>query len=105
MLATVSTRLIPLFATLLAGVVVASASDAPAGVPTTQAQAQEIFTKQVKPFLTTYCGKCHGENKSKGDFTYRYAIKYAGSPAFRQLWNHAAASVKATDMPPEKEEK
>jgi mono/diheme cytochrome c family protein len=81
------------------------ASDVPAGVPTTREQAQQIFTKQVKPFLETYCSECHGEKKSKGEFTYRYAIKQAGSPAFRQLWNHAAASVKAADMPPEKEKK
>jgi len=120
MLATMNHRLIAagpprhcpvLVALLLAGVVVMSASSASSaseeapGVPTTREQAQEVFTKQVKPFLTTYCGKCHGENKSKGDFTYRYAIKSAGSPAFRPLWNHAAASVKAHDMPPEKENK
>lgn len=81
------------------------ASEVVPGVPTTQAQAQEIFTKQVKPFLATYCSECHGEKKSKGEFTYRYAVKSAGSPAFRQLWNHAAASVKAEDMPPEKQKK
>jgi hypothetical protein len=105
MLAAVSTRLILLLAMLSSGAVGISASDTAPGIPTTRAQAQEIFTKQVKPFLATYCSKCHGENKSRGDFTYRYAIKAAGSPAFRPLWNHAAASVKAEDMPPEKEDK
>jgi mono/diheme cytochrome c family protein len=113
MLATMNRRLIApagqrpaLVAWLLASVVAVTASEGAApGVPTTREQAQEVFNKQVKPFLATYCSKCHGENKSKGDFTYRYAIKSAGSPAFRQLWNHAAASVKATDMPPEKEDK
>ncbi len=102
---TVSRVLVGTFLAGLTSTLVLQASDAAPGVPTTQAQAQEIFTKQVKPFLETYCSDCHGEKKSKGEFTYRYAIKYAGSPAFRQLWNHAAASVKAEDMPPEKEKK
>ena len=91
-------------AVALTTVVHASEGDT-AGVPTTRVQAQEVFTKQVKPFLATYCSKCHGDTKSRGDFTYRYAIKAAGSPAFRPLWNHAAASVKAEDMPPGKEDK
>jgi mono/diheme cytochrome c family protein len=117
-LATVSPRLILILLALLPGGFLVAADQADAksgkaaagadvasGVPTTREQAQEIFTKHVKPFLETYCSKCHGENKSKGDFTYRYAIKSAGSPAFRPLWKHASASVKATDMPPEKEDK
>lgn len=103
-----SRSFVAVVAVLLAGLVAQSpAADAAADAEHESARtaALKVFKDEVKPFLDTYCVRCHGQKKRKGDVTFEYAVKEPGSVAFRNLWQHAAMVTKAHDMPPEKEEK
>ncbi len=59
---------------LLAATLSAAAAESPAnaGLPPDHAQRMtrglELFQKQVRPLLTEHCVKCHGGEKTKGDF-------------------------------------
>src|SRR5271170_7753089 len=65
----------------------------------------KIHKEQIVPFITTYCNKCHGEQKKKGGVTFQYAAKNPGATSFRPLWQQAVANIKSHDMPPDKEQK
>ncbi len=53
--------------------------EAPKGNPA-DGELVVSYTNQVKPFLTTYCGKCHMDNKTKGgaNLTSLASMKRAG---------------------------
>jgi mono/diheme cytochrome c family protein len=58
---------------LLASAVTMSAAETPnSAVPSDHAQRMErgleIFQKEIRPLLTEHCVKCHGGEKTKGDF-------------------------------------
>lgn len=63
------------------------------------------YKSQVAPFFSTYCARCHGEKKRKGNVTFTYALRSPAAPSFRTLWKRASEQIKARDMPPEDEDK
>lgn len=66
-----------------------------------QSQAKESFKKEVTPFITDYCFKCHSNKRQKGGINFQPALKTPGSSASGKRWKQAIANVKAHDMPPE----
>ena len=85
----------------------ASAAEVATDAELAAARATElkIHKEQIVPFITTYCNKCHGEEKKKGGVTFQYAAKNPGATSFRPLWQQAVANIKSHDMPPDKEQK
>ncbi|MBA3936044.1 MAG: DUF1595 domain-containing protein, partial [Planctomycetes bacterium] len=70
-----------------------------------RASARQAFDHDISPFVMTYCERCHGENKRKGDFTFVNALKNPFAVAYRPLWKLAITKIHAQDMPPEQAEK
>ncbi len=62
-----------------------------------QADAKESFGKDIKPFLETYCTKCHGSRRMKGGINFAPALKDPGSTASSRQWKYAIATVKSHD--------
>jgi Protein of unknown function (DUF1592)/Protein of unknown function (DUF1588)/Protein of unknown function (DUF1585)/Protein of unknown function (DUF1595)/Protein of unknown function (DUF1587) len=83
----------------------AAAVDTDAELAAERTAEMKIHKEQIVPFITTYCNKCHGEQKKKGGVTFQYAAKNPGATSFRPLWQQAVANIKSHDMPPDKEEK
>jgi hypothetical protein len=83
----------------------AAEADSDAELAVARASELKIHKEQIVPFITTYCTKCHGEEKKKGGVTFQYAAKNPGAPSFRPLWQQAVANIKSHDMPPDKEQK
>jgi hypothetical protein len=92
---------------LAAALASAGAAEAETDAELAAARAAElkIHKEQIVPFITTYCNKCHGEEKKKGGVTFQYAAKNPGATSFRPLWQQAVANIKSHDMPPDKEQK
>jgi mono/diheme cytochrome c family protein len=67
-----------------------------------RAQSASTFKKQVSPFITTYCGRCHMGNSQKGGVTFESVLKKPDGPAFRLLLKRTATQIATQDMPPEK---
>ena len=86
------------------GVCSAPASEDSA-VAAARASAKKAFDEDIVPFVTTYCDRCHGAKKRKGDFTFVNALKDPFAVAYRPLWKLAVTKIHAQDMPPEKEDK
>lgn len=66
-----------------------------------QVDAKKSFNEVVKPFVETYCTRCHGQDRQKGGINFGPALKKPGETASTQRWKQALASVKSHDMPPE----
>ena len=80
-----------------------TASDADFGA--LQVDAQQSFKDVVTPFVTTYCTRCHGQERQKGGINLAPALKNPGETASSKRWRQALAIVKSHDMPPENAEK
>jgi hypothetical protein len=67
-------------------------------------QSGAIYQESVQPFLETYCIKCHGPDKQKGDRRYdtlEYDFLDLDSLS---LWQDITDLLNLGDMPPEEEE-
>jgi cytochrome c553 len=69
------------------------------------ASAKTAFDGTVKPLLATYCGKCHGPEKHKGDVDFSHYPSGSAALAARALWRTTAKELRTREMPPEKESK
>ncbi len=59
------------------------------------------FDPDIKPFLTSYCVKCHGPTKPKRGLNFTV---FSGESAFSQdpkLWRLAAQKLEEREMPPD----
>ncbi|MCB1020565.1 MAG: DUF1592 domain-containing protein, partial [Acidobacteria bacterium] len=66
-----------------------------------QADAEETFQEQVKPFITDYCLPCHQNKRpTQAGVNFSPALKAPGHAAFHDQWKRAVARVHAHDMPP-----
>ncbi len=63
-------------------------------------EVNQIFQKDVTPFVTQYCVECHAD-RPKAGLNLRVAVKKPGDPAFTRKWLECIANVRAGDMPPE----
>ncbi len=70
---------------------------------TPEQQLGLAYEQDIRPLLDTYCVKCHGREKQKGDVSF--APYKAGQSAIgaRSLWHKTLAELTSGDMPPEKE--
>jgi hypothetical protein len=88
-------RHLPTLITALAGVVsfarVAAAQEAP-----------KDFTKDVRPLLDTYCGKCHAGEKAKGDVDLARFTDVGQIQREPKLWREVLTQLNDRTMPPAK---
>ncbi len=64
--------------------------------------AQQFFSKQIKPFIKKYCIDCHQNRRpTEAGLSFDPALQTPGHAAFSEKWKKSAARVKAHDMPPE----
>lgn len=66
-----------------------------------QAEAQKAFSKDVAPFVKSYCIECHSNRRTKGGLNFEPALKKPGEASASRKWTQAHANVSAHDMPPE----
>ena len=59
------------------------------------------FERQVKPFIATYCLKCHAGEKAKGGLTFDKIETEADVRKYRQVAERVRAVLDAGTMPPE----
>ncbi len=78
-----------------------SASNSPTAIPA----GQPGYRSHVKPFFDTYCIRCHGPEKSKGEITLHALDGALGSGAGGEgeRWERILEVLKAGEMPPEDE--
>jgi len=61
------------------------------------------FAGDVKPLLETYCYKCHGNGKKKGNLALDGFPSMEASIRDQKTWSHVLENVRIGDMPPEEE--
>lgn len=67
-----------------------------------QADAQQFFSKQIKPFIKKYCIDCHQNRRpTEAGLSFDPALRTPGHAAFSEKWKKSAARVKTHDMPPD----
>lgn len=80
-----------------------------AQTPKNQASAKPVavgvdgFKTHVAPFFRTHCVKCHGPNKSKGDFTVHVLDGDLSSGRDLETWESILDMLEFGEMPPEGE--
>ena len=75
----------------------------PASEDTQERQVRAAFEQEVRPFLDTFCIKCHGIDKKKGDVSFAPYQRGRDPLDARPLWRTLLAELTARDMPPEQE--
>ena len=70
---------------------------------TSRAQSPSPFDSKVKPFFTTYCIKCHGQDKSKGDIQLHALSGDRLAEKDLVTWESVLKVLQAGTMPPESE--
>lgn len=76
-------------------------TDAEAQIAELRAEAQQVFNKDVAPFVKTFCIECHSNRRTKGGLNFEPALKKPGEASASRKWWQAHANVKAHDMPPD----
>lgn len=67
------------------------------------ASAGEIsYEKQILPLLDQYCFSCHGNGKSKGDFSFDPYKTQTDAVNDPKVWQKVLENVRSHTMPPEK---
>lgn len=61
------------------------------------------FDKAVQPFLKTYCVRCHGESKQKGEFRLDVLARNFRDQHVAEKWNEVITRINAGEMPPKGE--
>ena len=70
------------------------------GVACPRACGEDLFARQVAPFMQTYCFKCHNEKTAEGLLNLtRYTSSTLIAQDFRQ-WEHVITFLKEEKMPP-----
>lgn len=72
-----------------------------ASTETRRKEAEQVFRKDVTPFLNTYCTQCHGNEKKKAGINFTSMMKRPEAGELRRQWQLALANVRDHDMPPE----
>ena len=65
--------------------------------------AELAYISEIKPLLTTYCVKCHGGEKTKGEVNFSAIRGGAAAMELRELWIKSADQLHHQEMPPQKE--
>lgn len=70
-----------------------------------RAEAAKTFKTEVSPFISTYCLRCHTDNKRKGGVTFNNLLKDPNGSALMLLWKRTSTQIATHEMPPAGEEK
>lgn len=70
---------------------------------TVVAQGKDKYDAQVRPFFNTYCIRCHGPNKSKGELTLHTLDGDLTSGQGLDRWEDVLDALESGVMPPEDE--
>lgn len=81
-----------------------SKSDA-AALIRARTEAAKTFKNEVSPFISTYCLRCHTDNRRNGGVTFQDVLKKPDGRAFQKLWKRASTQIAAHQMPPAGEDK
>ncbi len=68
------------------------------------ARGEVSYENEIRPFLDTYCIKCHGPDKQKGDRRYDTLDLDFSDDDTLWLWQDIADQLNLGEMPPSKEE-
>jgi len=89
--------------TLVAGTLVGADTSTAAQREALGTKAEAAYVEHVKPLLATYCVKCHGGEKTKGDLNLANYKNGAQAVGARTVWGKVAAELHHSEMPPGKE--
>lgn len=67
--------------------------------------AEATYSEDVIPFLTTYCAKCHGGEKTKGGVNFVEMESQESAKADFETWEIAVELLREGEMPPDAAEK
>ncbi len=62
------------------------------------------YEKHAIPFMKSYCFKCHGDDKQKGDLNLQTLKVEMKSPEIADWWDAVYAQVQFDEMPPTKKD-
>ena len=60
----------------------------------------QVFTKQVAPFLTKHCIHCHGGKKPKADLRFDVFSDQLSALKDRTVWSRVLQALNNHEMPP-----
>jgi hypothetical protein len=64
-------------------------------------QAGVSYEREIKPLLSTYCYKCHGAEKQKGDLNLATIANDDAAHRAGKTWRRVLDKLRVKDMPPE----
>ncbi len=75
------------------------------GLPSLAVAADQnsFVNDQLRPFLSTYCLKCHGGDEPQGEFSLERPELLADGPQNREQWEKVVEYLRGELMPPEDE--
>src|SRR5437016_3123190 len=65
------------------------------------AELEKRVAGEIKPFMETYCFRCHGPKKQEATLDLSRALTLAGLGADTRKWDLVLERLKAHEMPPE----
>ncbi|QDU96842.1 DUF1592 domain-containing protein [Lignipirellula cremea] len=68
--------------------------------PPALVHAEDLFQKQVAPFLQTYCQSCHNAEKTEGEFDLTAYDSAAAVGEHFSQWKHVITFLQSEEMPP-----
>jgi hypothetical protein len=66
--------------------------------------AETAFDHGIRPLLSTYCVRCHGGDKTKGDLDLNLYRSGSSAVAARPLWKRVLTELRHGTMPPDQEQ-
>ena len=68
-----------------------------------EAKGRDFFEEEIEPLLQSYCFKCHGEKKQKGDLRLDGLDPNIIKGVSVEEWHDALNKINLGEMPPEDE--
>ena len=75
----------------------------PAGGASPSQLAEAAFDQGIRPQLSTYCVRCHGGDKTKGDLNLNLYRSGSSAVGARPVWKRVLVELRHGTMPPEHE--
>ncbi|MEO8498021.1 MAG: DUF1587 domain-containing protein [Planctomycetota bacterium] len=66
-----------------------------------QADTQDLYQREVQPFIEKYCVECHAGAKAKGELDLTRFAKSSDVAASFRRWNNVSEFIRSGEMPPE----
>ncbi len=81
----------------------ASEAARPVGSTSPSQQAESDFDHGIRPLLGTYCVRCHGGDKTKGDLNLNQYRSGSAAVGARPIWKRVLVELRHGTMPPDQE--